>query len=89
MPQSPQAPEQRSAPAPHTVLVRPVEGGALVTHLLCAAKPTFVPAMPAAVGGPDELDLGSPGVLMIDLIQAVVAHQCPDGTPEQTTGSLL
>jgi hypothetical protein len=69
------------------VLVRLAQGGgALVSHLLCAAKPVYVPAMPTAVGDGLESD---PGVLMMDLIQAVVTHVCPDGTPEQTVGSLL
>lgn len=84
---------EASAPAPHTVLIQSADDGSgslLVSHLLCASAPAYVPAMPAAVSGPDELvEPRSPGVLMIDLIQAVVGHTCPPDAPKQTVGSLL
>lgn len=89
MSQPSQSTEQpASAPAPHTILVRGAQGGLLISHLLCSAQPAFVPGMPA-LSAADELADDSPGVLMIDLIQAVVGHQCPQGTADQTAGSLL
>lgn len=77
-----------SAPAPHTVLIQSADDGSgslLVSHLLCTSAPAYVPAMPR-VGGAGP---GGTGVLMTDLIQAVISHDCPEGTPSQTEGSLL
>lgn len=77
----------QSAPAPHTILITHADDGMglLVHHLLCTAAPGYVPAMPR-VGGAGP---AGTGVLMMDLIQAVVAHECPPDAPAQTTGSLL
>jgi len=83
---TPAAPEPRpaSAPAPHTVTTRHADDGTglMVGHLLCDAPEVYVPAMP-----PDEG--GSYYVLAIDIIQAVIGHECPGGTEGQTVGSLL
>lgn len=75
-----------SAPAPHTLLVQHADDGMglMLSHLLCAAPAAYVPAMPQVVGG-----VAGTGVLVMDLIQAAVGHECPEGTAAQTTGSLL
>lgn len=63
--------EPESAPAAHLVAVRGAEGGGgvLVRHVLCDAPPVYVPNHP-----------GQDDVRAIDIIQAVVGHQCPSGT---------
>lgn len=59
-----------TAPAAHLVSVRGAEGGGgvLVGHIKCDAPEVFVPAMP-----------GQPFCLAIDIIQAVIGHECPNG----------
>lgn len=57
----------QSAPAAHLVSVKGAEGGGgvLVGHTLCDAAEVFVPNVP-----------GQDWVRAIDIIQAVVGHQC-------------
>lgn len=69
--------EELTAPAAHLVGVRPATDGRglLVSHISCDAAAVYVPPMPL-----HEV------VLAIDIINAVIGHECPPGQGDNRAG---